>query len=455
MRLLLLLAAAVHLWSADPVITIHPEQVLREGADRWLGINLNYIRDLDANRPAGSRPLAPALDDLGVRWLRFPGGEKSDFHRFARPPYASVEPISLGWYQEPQGRRMDFDAYIALCRTRGAEPYVVVACDSPERTGATWDEQLAHAVAWVRYAKEHACGVRHWEIGNENWHNQTAPAAAMAAQVVRFARAMKAVDPTIRIGASGNNREWWKIFLPLAAADLDFITLSLYNCWDWKSYDRLLRAPEPDLCADAGNALRAINDLPAGPDRDRLRVIVVETNSRDYSKDGWGSANNLGHAIVTFETFGRLLREPRIGAAMLWNTRWVDQGKALEDIFYALDDDNTLTASGLAVALWGRHLQARLLAVEGGRGALRAHASASADGTTWTVWLVNRGREPAAGVRVRLGGLGGTVSAYRLSGNSSDDLRPVQDAPAPLAIVDGAAGPLTLPPLSITVITGR
>ena len=455
MRLVLLLLAAIPLWSADPVFTVHPEQVLREGADRWLGINLNYIRDLDANRPAGSPPLGTALDGLGVRWLRFPGGEKSDFHRFAKPPYARPEPVSLGWYLEPQGRRMDFDAYIAICRARGAEPYVVVACDSPERTGATWDEQLEHAVAWVRYAKEHACGVRHWEIGNENWHNQTAPATAMAAQVVRFARAMKAVDPTVRVGASGNNGAWWKVFLPLAAADLDFLTASVYNCWEWKSYDRLLREPEPDLRADAGNALRAIDELPAGPDRDRLRVVVAEANSRDYSKDGWGHANNLGHAIATFETFGRLLREPRISAAMLWTTRWVDQGKALEDIFYALDDGNAPTASGLAVGLWGRHLHARLLAVEGGGGPLRAHASASADGRTWTVWLVNRGREPAAGVRVRLGGLGGTASAYRLSGSSPDDIHLVQDAPTPLVIADGAVGPLTLPPLSITVISGR
>ena len=186
-----------------------------------------------------------------------------------------------------------------------------------------------------------------------------------------------------------------------------------------------------------------------------MRVIVAETNSRDYSKDGWGPANNLGHAIVTFETFGRLLGEPRISAALLWTTRWVDQGKALEDIFYALDDGNVPTASGMAVGLWGRHLHARLLAVEGAAGPLRAHASASVDGTAWTVWLVNRGRDAADGVRVRLGGLGGTATAYRLRGSSPDDIHPVQDAPTLLAIADGAVGPLTLPPLSITVITGR
>jgi len=451
----LVLLLAVTLWSAEPVFTIRPDQVLREGADRWLGINLNYLRDLDANRPAGSRPLGAALDDLGVRWLRFPGGEKSDFHRFAKPPYAKPEPVSLGWYAEPKGQRMDFDAYIALCRARGAEPYVVVACENQKNSGATWDEQLAHAVAWVRYATDKGYGVRHWEIGNENWHNQTAPAAEMATQVVRFSRAMKAVDPSIRVGASGNNGDWWKVFLPLAAADLDFLTVSVYNCWDWKSYDRLLRLPEPDLLQAAGSALHAIDRLPAGPDRERLRVIVVETNSRDYTTDGWGHANNLGHALVTFESFGRFLREPRISAAMLWNTRWVDVGKAHEDIFYALDDGNRLTASGLAVALWGRHLHARLLTIEGGGGPLRAHASASADGSAWTVWLVNRGREPADGVRVRLGGLGGAATVYRLRGTSSDDIAPTLETPAPIAHADGAVGPLSLPPLSITIISGR
>lgn len=348
---------------------------------------------------------------------------------------------------------MDFDAYIALCRQRGAEPYVVVACESEKNSGATWDEQLAHAVTWVRYAKEQGYAVRYWEVGNENWHNHTAPPAEMAEQVVRFSRAMKAVDPDIRIGASGNNAKWWQTFLPLAAADLDFLSTSVYNCWGWKSYDRLLRAPEPNLLADARHALQAIEALPAGPDRDRLRVIIVETNSRDYSKDGWEHSNSLGHAIVTFESFGRFLREPRITAALLWNTRWVDEGKAYADIFYALDDDNTLTASGWAVALWGRHLHANLLDVASTTGAVRAHASISADGSAWTLWLVNRGLEPANQIHVR--GLGGTqASRYHLHGTSPDDVAPVISAPVPVTLQADGFGPFDLPALSITVVTG-
>jgi len=456
MRLAILLLSAAALWSADHMFTVQPGQVLRRDADRWLGINLNYIRDLDANRVVGARPLATALDDLGVRWLRYPGGEKSDFHRFAKPPYLQPAPVSLGWYAEPSGQRLDFDAYIALCRQRGAEPYVVVACDNVKNCGASWDEQLEHAVAWVRYANaEKHYGVRYWEIGNENWHNHTAPPDEMAGHVVRFARAMRTVDPSIRIGASGSDDAWWQVFLPAAAAQLDVLTVSVYNCWGWKSYDRLLRAPEPDLLASAGSALRAIDALPAGPDRDRLRVIVAETNSVDYSADGWAKVNTLGHALVTFESLGRMLREPRITCAMLWNTRWMDDAEAPANQFYALNARNGLMPSGQAVALWGRGLLPHLLAVEGGSGPLRAHASASADGSAWTVWLVNRGLEPAAGVHVRLGGLVGTANLSCYHGNHPDDTAPVFDPPAAFVLADGAVGPLTLPPLSITVISRR
>ena len=53
---------------------VDTQRVLRDGANQWLGINLNYIRDTGANRPAQARPLDKALKEQGVRWLRYPGG---------------------------------------------------------------------------------------------------------------------------------------------------------------------------------------------------------------------------------------------------------------------------------------------------------------------------------------------------------------------------------------------
>jgi hypothetical protein len=35
----------------DVVLTVNTERVLRTGADRWIAINLNYIRDDGQNRP--------------------------------------------------------------------------------------------------------------------------------------------------------------------------------------------------------------------------------------------------------------------------------------------------------------------------------------------------------------------------------------------------------------------
>lgn len=457
-RLLLpvLLFACLPLWSEEPVLTIHPDRVVRRDADRWLGINLNYIRDLDANRSPGARPLRTALDDLGVRRLRYPGGEKSDHHRFAEPPYVRAAPRSLGWYAECAGQRMDFDAYVGICRARGAEPWVVVACESEKNCGATWDEQLAHAVSWVRYANiEKGYGIRLWEIGNENWHNGTATPRLMAAIVSRFAQAMRAVDPTIRLGASGNDDAWWKEFLPGAARDLDYLSVSVYSTWGWRSYDRILQAPEPDLLGAAGSALKAIAELPEAGDRERLTVMVAETNSVDYSEGGWPRTNTLGHAIITFEGFARMLGEPRIAGALLWNTRWMDDDEAPTDQFYALDARNRLLPAGLAVALWGRHLHANLLTVDGSQGDLRAYASATADSGAWSVWLVNRGREPIGNLRVRLGTLpAGAVEISCLHGSGPDDPLPTLDAPVALPSRDGETGHFTCPPVSITVITG-
>ncbi|MBN8527394.1 MAG: hypothetical protein J0M02_18840, partial [Planctomycetes bacterium] len=395
-----------------------------------------------------AQPLAEALRGLGPAWLRYPGGEKSDFHRFAPPPYAAPAPYALGWYATVPGAKLDFDAYLRLCRATRAEPYVVVACDSPARTGASWDEQLQHAVAWVRYAAGTAGPrVRRWEIGNENWHNGTAAPAEMAAQVVRFARAMKAADPSILVGASGNDATWWTAFLPAAAADLDFLSVSVYNCWQWRGYDRLLRLPEPDLLGAAGTALAAIDALPDARTRQRLQVVVAETNSVDYSEGGWSRSNDLGHAIVTFESLGAMLRQPRIAAAMLWNTRWIDDAEAQRDQFYAFDAANRPTPAGMAVALWGRHLRSRLVAVEGGGPGLRVHASQDGSGTS--LWLVNRTPDAVAGITCRLAG---RLRAWCFTGSGPTDTAPTLTE---LATPDhDSAGSITLtcPATSITVL---
>ena len=162
---LAILGSGLRTGAKDIPLTVDSQRVLRNDADRWIGININYVRDHDANHPQG-RKLDDALKDLGVRWLRYPGGEKSNWYLWSNPPYERPEPVSLGNYVKYAGRRMDFDEYIACARAVGAEPYVVVGYNQ-QRTKEQW---LENAVSWVRYSNQvRKYGVKYWEIGNEIW----------------------------------------------------------------------------------------------------------------------------------------------------------------------------------------------------------------------------------------------------------------------------------------------
>ncbi len=447
---LLFFSLCVAVAHAAPTLTVDGSRVLRSGADEVVGVNLNYLRDADANRP-DARPMSEALSEMNARWLRYPGGEKSDWHLWSAPPYDEPAPVALGWYASVPGAKLDFDAYIALTRRVGARPYVVVGYDSLKRSGRTREQWLENAVSWVRYARASGAKVRHWEIGNENWHNQSATPEEMAEIVVEFARAMKAADPDILIGASGDPN-FWPHFLPVAAPALDFVSLSLYNAWNWKSYDFLLANPNTDLIAGARAALKAIDKYAPAADRARLQVVVAETNSKDYSQGGWGDANNWGHAIVLFETLGRLMAQPRVQSAMVWTTRWVEDTPARSSQWYVLGEANELLATGRAIELW-QGAQSEMLAVQGNAGALQAYATRAPDRSALTLWIVNRGPEPIADVEIELRALPQfqSASVRRLSGTGPDDINPTWTDAPPIIEAARLTG-LQCPPFSVSVI---
>lgn len=449
---LALLSSGLHAAAKDILISVDSEHVLRNGADRWLGININYVRDHDANHPQG-RKLDHALKDLGVRWLRYPGGEKSNWYLWSNPPYERPEPVSLGNYVKFAGKRLDFDEFIASARAVGAEPYVVVGYNQT-RTKEQWIE---NAVTWVKYSNlVRKYGVKYWDIGNENWNNRTNDPAGTANIVAEFSRAMKAVDPSILIGSNGNNDGWWAKFLPGAAPYIDFISLSHYNTFGWKSYDYFPKHPAESLVAGVRTALDAINRYAPPADRERLKVIVAETNSKDYSRpDPWPGDNTLGHALVAFETFGRVMREPRVLADMLWTTRWMNDNEALKSQWYALGKANEILPIGRAVALWGQFLQEKLIGVEGGTDMVSAYASRSADGKRLSIWVVNRGYEKADAVKlaVRSPVKFRKAEIHQFSGTGPNDSSPVwQQLPAAEVKRNSVKAPLC-PGVSITVLS--
>ena len=88
---------------------------------------------------------------------------------------------------------------------------------------------------WVRYANvTNNYGIKRWTLGNEtdygtSYAGDNPGATTYANDVVEFARAMKAVDPTIRIGINGISKELvpqtsWQ----LPKDDVDFLEVHTY-----------------------------------------------------------------------------------------------------------------------------------------------------------------------------------------------------------------------------------
>jgi len=440
--------------NAPLVLTVETGKVIRQGADEVLGINVNYLRDADANR-SGGRTLRAALQTLGVRWLRYPGGEKSDFVQWAAPPYTAPSPRVLGAYRSIKGARMDFDQFIATARAVGAEPYVVVGYDSEKRTGRKESEWLQDAVALVRYANvTKRYGVRYWEIGNENWNHNTFRPGEIARVTAAFSKAMKAVDPDIRIGSSGSDMKWWQGLLPTLSPHIDFLAISLYNTDRWKNYDHWLKNPDANLTGPAQVALDAIQRYAQPKDRKRLKLVVAETNSVNWSKRGWKSTNSLGHSLVTFDTFGRLLHEPRVMAALLWGTRWIKDSESNTSAFYALGSQNQVLPTGRALAMWGQFLKSEMVRVTGGDRFVTAFASRSGRGDRLTVWILNRARTPRTAITIQLNASRKFASAqcFRWSGDGPDDLSPKWESLGKIDVTKNRISLLAIPATSVSVL---
>ncbi|HEX5201746.1 MAG TPA: alpha-L-arabinofuranosidase, partial [Actinoplanes sp.] len=153
------------------------------------------VNDAIWDTTLGTDAVADLLGAAGVKMIRYPGGSYADIYHWETH-------TAPGGYVAPN---TDFDTFMASVRRTGAEPMIIANYG----TGTA-----AEAAGWVRYANvTKKYGAKYWTIGNENYgnghygssweaddHADKSP-AQYAAEVVAYADAMKAVDPTIKVGA--------------------------------------------------------------------------------------------------------------------------------------------------------------------------------------------------------------------------------------------------------------
>ncbi|MCG5457693.1 cellulose binding domain-containing protein [Micromonospora sp. PSH03] len=263
--------------AVDPVtVTVNTRAGLATVPDTALGVN-HAIWDSNL----GTAETSDLLRDAGVQMMRYPGGSYADIYHWK-------DHTAPGGYVAPG---TDFDTFMAAVRRVGAQPMIIANYG----TGTP-----AEAADWVRYANvTKGYDARYWTVGNENygnghygsaWEADDHPdksATQYARLVVEYADAMKAVDPSIKVGAvltmPGNWPDgitagsdlgpWNQTVLSIAGPKIDFVDVHWYpGGTAAESLTRVNHLP------DAIYLLRRQLARYAGPNADRIGISFTELN---------------------------------------------------------------------------------------------------------------------------------------------------------------------------------
>jgi hypothetical protein len=223
------------------------------------------------------------LQQAGVQMLRYPGGSYGDIYHWQ-------DNTAPGGYVAPG---TGFDAFMGTVKKIGAQPMLIANYG----TGTPQE-----AAAWVQYANvTKGYGAKYWEIGNEiygngyygaDWeadnHASKSP-ATYASNVLQYASAMKAADPTIKIGAvltlpgnwpdsvvgSSDSGDWNKIVLSAAGSAIDFVIVHWYPGGSGAAG----MLTEPAQVAGELAQLRQEIDNYAGANGPHIGIAMTEVNS--------------------------------------------------------------------------------------------------------------------------------------------------------------------------------
>ncbi|MDX2149900.1 MAG: hypothetical protein SFV54_04140 [Bryobacteraceae bacterium] len=249
-------------------VSINADVQLRRIPSAMYGTNVEWIWDSYGLWNEAARQVNPTIlkltKDIGVTVIRFPGGQFADFYhwkdgvgpRAQRPP--ALHHLASGDKSRPN---FGTDEALAFAAEVGAELLITVNAG----TGTAQE-----AADWVRYVNARRLRVRYWEVGNELYINDgsvdsraiTVDPQTYARRFLEFAKAMRAVDPRIKIGAIGGKNfgrynvvsypDWNRTVLTIAGSQIDF--LAVHN-----SYAPVL----VDDSMDARTVYRAMFAAPA------------------------------------------------------------------------------------------------------------------------------------------------------------------------------------------------
>lgn len=439
--------------------------VLKKNVKGVSGVNLCWLLDSDISRPR-PRSMKTALSELGVGALRFPYGHLGDNYMWTTPPYedaingltprvASLDGFpKWNWAVNSDGtfkKSMDFDEYIQLCKSIDAEPLIMVNVLSFKYpNGPTKETLIKSAAEWVKYSNIiRKYGVKYWQLGNEVEHTKELTKDEYVEIFGAMAKAMKAIDPDIKVGTGVlGNVDWNNQILANYPDLVSFISTHQYT-FNQKFAENGFEGWKNNIQVPILNPRKMQNLLNSNLKYKDVEIMITETGSTG-GKWPEGRTNDLYKALNWFEMNMEEISLQNVKYSFFWGTHspWGDGiiNTGLE--FLLTNKENDITPTGKIVELINRYLPLNLVKASCTGTYLRTYAGISSDKKEFSIFVLNK-NDKTEDCQISLNGIElkkYSVQRIVFTGNSPNDSKPEIDI-----FNEKTKNIVTLSPVSLTI----
>lgn len=318
------------------------------------------------------------------------------------------------------------------------------------------------AAEWLKWTRKEGYKVAYWEIGNEldgEWElghimpdGKRMTADDYARRFKEFAKALKAVDPNVKVGgpACSNDKLLFVETLIREAGDtLDFVSFHTYPVLA----NNATEARRFEQARDVKKAVATIRSWIRQYHPDRVGKIAIGVTEWHKQVAETRATVDLSSGLWSCLFIGSMA-ESGVDFANLWDCfSQTDTGG------HGLFERKTYTprAAFHALNLWRHHMGSTWLETSGSDSTLQAYATGLRDGVA--VMLVNTSPDENRNVSIRINGhtAGGTVEATRLSPreyfwNPHANTTAWSMPPASISMTADKHGAFTIPAYSAVVL---
>ncbi|MGC4072796.1 MAG: alpha-L-arabinofuranosidase [Nibricoccus sp.] len=279
---------------------------------------------------------AELLNEIDNQALRFPGGSASDEYHWKTN---RSEGQTFEW-------ATSFDDFANIAKVTDAQVFITVNYG----TGTPQE-----AADWVRYAnRTKRLGIKYWEVGNENYgtwetdhNNRPHDPVTYANRFKEYARQMKAVDPTIKIGAviqadedsnanytdqtvvnprTGESHNGWSAVMLATFKQLgvtpDFVVYHRYEQGPGGENDAFLLNSSKGWATDAAGIRQMLDDY-LGKKSKHVEINCTENNSV-FSNPG-KQTTSLVNGLFLADSLGNILKT-EFNSLVWWDLRNGQEG---------------------------------------------------------------------------------------------------------------------------------